>query len=142
MMKNLDRYDETLELFSKPLLRFVEYTLDGEKRITAQGNHANYYRYIDMTPFAEYLFTTISDTIDSEMEAEFEYLRNYDRARSIIREIVDMPDRLLDLFITVSLQNRGKLSGKKHKSMFSMLTDDEVEKMETCIEEIFGYGKA
>lgn len=32
MLKNLDRYDETLELFSKPLLHFVEYTLDEEKK--------------------------------------------------------------------------------------------------------------
>lgn len=142
MLKNLDRYDRVLELFSKPLLRLAEYTLDEEKRITAQGNHANYYRYIDMTPFAEYLFATIRDTIDSEMETEFEYLRNYDRARSIIQEIVDMPDRLLDLFITVSLQNRGKLSGKKRKTVFSMLTDEEVEKMENCIQEIFRYREA
>ncbi len=141
MLKNLDMYDETLELFSKPLLRLVEYNLDEEKRITANGNHANYYRYIDMTPFAEYLFTTIRDTIDLEMEVEFEYLQNYDRTRSMIREIVDMPDRLLDLFITISLQNRGKLSGKKRKSMFSMLTDEEVEKMETCIQEVFGCEK-
>jgi hypothetical protein len=76
------------------------------------------------------------------METEFEYLRNYDRARSIIQEIVDMPDRLLDLFITVSLQNRGKLSGKKRKAVFSMLTDEEVEKMENCIQEIFRYREA
>lgn len=95
-----------------------------------------------MTLFTEYLFATILDTIDSEMEAELEYLRNYDRARFVIREIVDMPDRLLDVFITISLQNRGKLSGKKRKSIFSMLTDEEIEKMENCMQKIFGYKNA
>ncbi len=52
-----------------------------------------------------------------------------------MREIVDMPDRKLDLFIRLSLQNRGKLSRSK-RNLFEKLTNAEVKQMSAVIEDV------
>jgi hypothetical protein len=52
-----------------------------------------------------------------------------------------MPDRLIDLFIRLCIENNGRLSKKKRKSMFAKLTDEEVAKMETCVQEVI-WGRA
>jgi len=61
----------------------------------------------------------------------------YDKAKSAIQDVVDMPDRLIDLFIRVCIENNGCLSKKKRKTTFAKLTDEEVAKMETCVQEAF-----
>ena len=52
-----------------------------------------------------------------------------------MREVVDMPDRKLDLFIRLSLQNHGKLS-KSKRDLFDKLTDDEMDAMSAVIQDV------
>jgi hypothetical protein len=49
--------------------------------------------------------------------------------------IVDMPDRLIDLFIRLSVQNKGVLSAAKRNSHFAILKDEEVTQMQQAIKE-------
>ena len=64
---------------------------------------AGWYRFIDMTAQAEALFGFIDKTIDTELATELSFLQNYDRTKRKIQEIVDMPDRQIDLFIRFCL---------------------------------------
>ena len=112
MLKDMAGYDASLEAFSRPLMALVEYSLDEEGRMTVENDTARWYRYIDMTPQAEALFRFIERTIDTELVEELAFLANYDRTKKAIQEIVDMPDRQIDLFIRVCLQNNGRLSAK------------------------------
>jgi hypothetical protein len=41
------------------------------------------------------------------------FLANYDATKHAIRNIVDMPDRLIDLFIRFCFQNNGRLPARK-----------------------------
>ncbi len=50
-----------------------------------------------------------------------------------IREIVDMPDRKMDLFIQACLQNNGRISARIRASHFEFLSDEEVTRMERAI---------
>jgi hypothetical protein len=50
---------------------------------------------------------------------------------------VDLPDRLIDLFIQLCLQNNGRLSARKREAHFAFLTDDEMAGMENAVRE--GY---
>jgi hypothetical protein len=50
-----------------------------------------------------------------------------------------MPDRLIDLFIQLCLQNNGRLSARKRESHFGFLTDDELAGMENAVRE--GYAR-
>ena len=66
----------------------------------------------------------------------------YDRVRTLMREIVEMPDRHADLFIKLVRQNNGELSAKKRKlPEFAQLSDDEIRAMEEVLCETLGITK-
>jgi hypothetical protein len=140
MLKNLADYDGSLELFSLPLITLVEYSMDEQGRMTVQNDTANWYRFIDMTPQAEALFRFVEQTIDTELVEELAFLANYDQTRKAVQEIIDMPDRKIDLFIQACLQNNGRLSVRKRASHFDFLSDEEVTRMEAAI--LSAYGQA
>jgi hypothetical protein len=107
--------------------------MDEQGRMTVQNDTANWYRFIDMTPQAEALFRFVEQTIDTELVEELAFLAKYDQARKAVQEIIDMPDRKIDLFIQACLQNNGRLSSRKRASHFDFLSDEEVTRMETAI---------
>ena len=133
MLKNPAIYDHSLEAFSSPLMRLVEYDLDDLGQINVLGETGRLYRYIDMTAQAETLFDFVKLTIEHELVEELNFLASYDNTKQAIQEIVDMPDRLIDLFIQLCLRNNGRLSTKKRESHFSFLTDEELARMEDAV---------
>lgn len=138
MLKNLADYDASLESFSRPLMALVEYNLDEQGRMTVQNDTAGWYRCIDMTPQTEALFRFIEQTIDTELVEELAFLTNYDQTKKAIQEIVDMPDRKIDLFIQSCLQNSGRLSARKRASHFDSLSDKEIARLEEAIRSAYG----
>ena len=141
MLKNMADYDGSLESFSHPLMGLVEYSLDGQGRMTVQNDTANWYRFIDMTPQAEALFRFVEQTIDIELVEELAFLANYDQTKKAIQEVIDMPDRKIDLFIQACLQNNGRLSARKRASYFEFLSDAEITRMEDAIRSAYGNGE-
>ncbi len=137
MLKRMDDYDASLEAFSKPLMPLVEYELNEQGRMTVHNETADFYRYPDLTSQTEALFAFIRETIEVELVEELRFLVNYDRTKQAIQDIVDMPDRLIDLFIRCCLQNRGALSKRKREEFFDMLNDDEVARMEGAVREAY-----
>lgn len=138
MLKNFTDYDASLEAFSRPLMTLVEFSLDEESRMTVQNETAQWYSYVDMTPQAEALFRFIEQTIDTELVEELAFLANYDKTKRAIQEIVDMPDRQIDLFIRFCLQNNGRLSAQKRASHFDFLLENEIARMEQTIQSAYG----
>lgn len=138
MLKNPADYDTSLEAFSRQLMALVEYSLDEEGRMTVHNDTARWYSYIDMTSQAEALFRFIEQTIDTELVQELSFLANYDETKRAIQEIVDMPDRQIDLFIRFCLQNHGRLSARKRASHFDSLSEDEIARMEQAIQSAYG----
>ena len=134
MLNSKEDYDFSLEAFSGNLMPLVEYSLDEEGCMSVHNDTARWYRYIDMTSQSEALFRFISQTIDKELVSELAFLANYDDTKKAIQEIVDMPDRLIDLFIRFCLQNSGRLSAAKRESHFSFLTDEEIVRMEQSVQ--------
>ncbi|MBN1919414.1 MAG: Fic family protein [Verrucomicrobia bacterium] len=138
IQKNLAEYDASLEAFSRPLMALVEYSLDEEGRMTVHNDTARWYRYLDLTPQVEVLFRFVEQTIDTELVEELAFLANYDCAKRAIQEIVDMPDRQINLFIRTCLQNNGRLSAPKRASLFGFLADEEVARMERAVLTAYG----
>lgn len=129
-------YDHALESFSKPLMERVEYTMDERHRMTVENDTADFYRYIDCTEVARVTIDFIRETIESELPAELKFLMRYDDTRARMREIVDLPDRIADLFITLARQNDGMLSNRKRGlPEFLPLTDEEIAALETVVRE-------
>jgi len=138
MLKNPALYDQSLESFSTPLMRLVEYDLDDLGKMTVPSDTGRWYRYIDMTPQAEALFEFVELTIKHELVEELNFLASYDKTKQAIQKIVDMPDRLIDLFIQLCLQGGGHLSSRKRESHFNFLTDDELAGLEIAVKSVFG----
>ena len=135
MLQNKEAYDAALENFSVPLLPLVQYKLDSQGRMSVLNETALRYRFIDMTAQTEALFAFVERVIETDLVQELNFLRHYDAAKSALQAIVDMPDRLIDLFIRLVAQNKGVLSAAKRKNHFSMLTDEEVAQMQQAIKE-------
>ena len=138
MLKELAIYDDSLEAFSSKLLPLIDYALDEEGHMHVRSNTAIWYRTMDMTPQSEALYHFIRETIEKELPDELAFLSGYDDAKKALSEIVDMPDRLIDLFIRFVLQNHGRLSAKKQERYFKALTDDEVAKMQEGVVRYLG----
>jgi hypothetical protein len=109
MLKNAADYDASLEAFSRHLMPLVGYSLNESCHMTVHNETALWYRFIHITPQAEALFRFIDETIHTELARELAFLSNYDKTKRAIQEIVDMPDRQIDLFIRFCLQNNGRL---------------------------------
>lgn len=139
MLKNPEAYDASLEAFSRPLLSLVEYRLDRTGKMTVENDTACWYRHMDMTTQAEALYGFVTKTIEDELVDEFEFLIRYDTTRKAIREILDLPDRMMDLFIQLCLQNNGRLSVRKKSAHFDFLTDEEIASMEQAVQA--GYNR-
>jgi len=73
---------------------------------------------------------------------ELDFLEVYDKAKQAIQEIVDLPDRQIDLFINLTIQNNGKLSERKRESFFSKLNSQEIDAIEDAIWKAFNKNKA
>lgn len=142
MLKRPAEYDASLEAFSQPLLAHVDYSLDEEGRMTVRNDTAKWYCFMDMTAQAEALFRFIELTIETELASELTFLANYDKARESIQAIVDMPDRLIDLFIRFCLQNNGRLSAARRADHFESLSDEEIDRMEEAIRATYGEDPA
>jgi hypothetical protein len=142
MQKDPADYDASLESFSRHLMALVEYSLDEEGRMTVHNDTVMWYRYIDMTPQAEGLFRFIEQTIDTELAGELAFLANYDKTKKAIQEIVDMPDRKIDIFLRFCLQNNGRLSARKRSDHFHFLSDDEIARMEQAVRMAYGSTNA
>jgi Fic family protein len=133
MLKNPSAYDASLEAFSRPLLQLIDYRLDEMGQMTVENETACWYQYIDMTIQAETLYEFVNKTIEEELVEELSFLVNYDNTRKAIQDIIDMPDRLIDLFIQLSMQNNGNLSARKRSAHFDFLTDEELTAMELAV---------
>jgi hypothetical protein len=125
-------YDAALETFSKPLLSLIKWRLNAKLELVVEGNTAHHYRYFDATALAEYLYDRVAETIHKDLAGELDFLEIYDRAYRAVRDVVDMPNRKVSLFVRICMQNDGRLP-KGRRKMFAELTDAEITAMESAI---------
>ena len=137
MLKNPADYDASLEAFSKPLLQLIDYRLDEMGQMIVENDTAGWYQYMDMTVQSEALYEFVIKTIDEDLTDELSFLMSYDITKKAVQNIIDMPDRLIDLFIQLCLQNSGSLSVRKRSAHFDFLTDEEQSAMEQAVRD--GY---
>ena len=137
MLKDPAAYDASLEAHSRGIMGVVEYSLDDDGRMEVQGDWSPWYRYPDMTPQADALFGFIRTTIERELPEELAFLRGFDHSKDLMKSVVDLPDRLVNLFVKACSQNGGKLSARKRDAHFSMLTDEEISRLEAAVKRGF-----
>ncbi|MFX1684530.1 Fic family protein [Paraburkholderia sp. A1BS-2L] len=123
----LAAYDQALEVLSRPLMqRYEEYAGFEAHREFSDGVKSNFtfcayddaaftWRYPDLTAHVEYVAELIDRTIRTEMRQQAELIRNWDRARYSVKELLDGPNLDIDRIIWSIRDNHWSVSGKLSK---------------------------
>ena len=118
-------YDTCLETFSSLLLKRVLYNMDnkGEMRVTTE-NTADFYRYFNGTPIAEYLAKMIEKTAREEILQEVAFIELFDGIKADLQgKIHGLSDKGLEIAIKIAHQNGGYISKRKSDRIFAALSD-------------------
>ena len=142
MVTNLNRYDEALEAYSGPLMKIIRYSKNAEQELIVLNpdDIEGYYRFPDLTFQTEYLFKVVETSVSRDLPDELVFLQNYDEAKRLLKQRVDMPDKLIDLFIRVTHQNNG-IFPKRKKIHFQMLEENEIEALQSIFQDVFNVVK-
>ena len=139
MHRERGKYEAALEQFSIPLMRLVRYDLNesnGQLTIENPEEMESVYRYPDLTAQAEFLGRALRSSVEDDLPEEIDFLQKYDQTVELIRQVVDLPDKRLELLIRLLHEQGGRLSHTKRAAKFSELSDDEV----LAIQDAFAEG--
>lgn len=75
--------------------------------------------------------------MDDDLPREIEYLRRHDQAMNRIMNVVEIPDRIAQNLIMFIRRSRGTLPSGRREGEFAALTDDEVERLEEIVRDVF-----
>lgn len=134
ILQRSGEYNEVLEKVSKPIMALIKYDIDENDHSIVINNDINYmYRYPDLTAHVEFLFEMMETSILEDLMQEVLYIIKYDAVKKAIEERFDIPNKELNLFIQLSLQNSGKISNKKRKRFENWIDDKQLDLLETVI---------
>ncbi|MDN8793381.1 hypothetical protein Q0M19_14275, partial [Staphylococcus aureus] len=77
---------------------------------TDDAQHA--WRYLDLSKHVHYLSDVLRQTVEHEMAEEALALRQYDEARTAIKNVIEMPDQDADRIIRSLKQEEWTVSNK------------------------------
>lgn len=140
ILERLDDYREVLESYARRLLPLVQWEPTESFNVRVLNDTADFYRFFDATPHAEFLYECVQKTIEEDLPHETEFLKRYDQFRRDVEVIVDMPERTIDLLFRFLRQNDGRLSGRARDREFADLTDEEAAHVEQAYRRAFHGG--
>lgn len=138
ILERIESYRTILEHYSKPRLEQIQWRPTEQNNVSVLNDTADLYRYFDATRQAEFLFECVEETVNKTLPQEVEYLICHDQLTTFIQNLVEMPDRMVDLLIRFLLQNGGKLSKRGRDREFDALTEDEIRAIEQRYQQLFG----
>jgi hypothetical protein len=140
IVKRLREYVEALDHHSRPILELADYDFDaltGAMRLNNPEELEPLFRFPDLTCQTLYLMQVTQECANVELVQELDYLDRMDRASRTLREVLDLPDRRLNLLLAIIHQNGGRLSSNKRQSEFADLDDTEVAEAERTYQNAF-----
>ena len=135
ILGRIDEYRRVLESYSRRLLPHVRWRPTERGNVEVLNDTADFYRYFDATPHAEFLFQCVARTIDVDLPEEARFLKAYGGFKASVSLMIDIPDRLLDLLFRFLHQNGGRLSRRAREKEFAALTQDEIARIEALYAE-------
>ena len=138
MLNHIKSYDQVLEAYSRPLMQRAKFTIDenGSLTLTEPQKVEGYFRYPDLTIQCIYLMETIHASLEEDIPKEMLFLLRYDEAKHELQEIVDMPDKAVNMMLIFLHQNHGIFPNGRRKD-FEKLTDKEILSMQDAYRRIF-----
>jgi hypothetical protein len=140
ILDKIEEYRDVLESYSGRLLPVISWESTDKGNVNVLNDTADFYRFFDATPHAEFLYACVRKTIEDDLPNEALHLQNFDRFRAAIESMLDMPERTLNILLGFLRQNGGRLSRRAREAEFAELTADEVAKIEHLYAASFGAG--
>jgi hypothetical protein len=137
ILDRIDDYRRVLESYSARLLPLITWEPTATNNVTVLNDTADFYRYFDATPHAEFLYACVRKTIEEDLPNEMHFLQGYDQFSAAVQALVDMPDRTLGNLFGFLRQNGGRLSRRAREQEFAGLTEDEAARIEQAYESAF-----
>ncbi|MBT0654284.1 Fic family protein [Geomobilimonas luticola] len=132
ILARIAEYRAALESYSVRLLPMIEWQPTKDGNVQVLNETADFYRYFDATPHAEFLYNCVRQTIEEDLPRETEFLKRYDQFRTSIETILEMPTRTIDQLFRFLHQNAGHLSKRARGKEFRLLKEDEVAAVEAA----------
>lgn len=142
ILQRIDAYRAALDSYAARLLPLIEWRPTAAFNVEVLNDTGDFYRFFDATPHAELLYACVRQTIEEDLPSETAFLRNYDAFRTAVDELVDMPDRTIELLYQFLRQHHGRLSRRARTKEFAALSDGDVESVEAIYASAFGHARA
>ena len=130
ILRRVHDYRRVLESYSRLLLPLIDWRPTPAGNLEVLIDTADFYRYIDATRHAEFLYECVEQTVQHDLVEEVELLRAYDAFVTSVSALVDMPQATVELLWRFLHQDQGKLSQRARTQEFAALTEAEVEQVE------------
>jgi hypothetical protein len=130
ILDRIDEYRSVLEDYSTRLLPCIEWTATSSGNVDVRNDTADFYRYFDATPHAEFLYSCVKRTIEVDLPKETRFLENYEKFCSGLDTMFEMPNRIKDQLFRFLHQNGGRLSKRALSKEFVKLSKGEVDEVE------------
>lgn len=137
MHEQIDEYRRTLESYSFRLLPAIEWKAAPDMNVEVLNDTGDFYRYFDATRHTEFLFECVRQTIEHHLPEEISFLEAYDRFKSSLDALIEMPDSQVNLMFKFLRQNGGRFSKRMRTKEFSLLSEDEIASIENMYGEAF-----
>ncbi|WP_027528489.1 Fic family protein [Bradyrhizobium sp. Ec3.3] len=141
ILDRIAEYKNVLESYSGRLLSCIRWEPTPGGNVRVLNDTADFYRFFDATPHAEFLYACVRQTIERDLPNETSVLLGFDTFRAGIENMIDMPERTLNNLFAFLGQNQGKLSKRARENEFAALTEDEVSKIEQLYADAFGQSR-
>ena len=101
--------------------------------------HANELSWqLFLTAHAEVLYSCVEQTVQEDLPQEIRFLHAFDRFSSAVKEIVEMPNREIEMLRGFLAQGGGHFLKRARENEFHALTDEEATQIEVLFNEHFG----
>lgn len=137
ILANIEGYRRTLERYSQRLMPAIRWKPTDRGNVEVLNDTADFYRFFDATPHAEFLYKCVHRTIAQDLPREANYLKRHDAAVRRIMNRVEMPDQIASQFLLFVRQNDGSLPKRRRKREFELLDDREVADLEQIVVDAF-----
>src|SRR3546814_21137171 len=87
--------------------------------VDALNETAKYYRYIDCSRHAEFLYECVEQTLEHDLPEEVRFLKAFDAFNGAEQQMVDMPSTKAELLRKFLAQNEGGLSAPARQGVRS-----------------------
>lgn len=107
----MQRYRESVSLTEAPILKYAD-GIRSSLKFSQSADAMHAWRFMDLTAHVAYLAEVVVKTISHDMRIESLHLQRHARARTAVKDILEMPDPQADRVIRSVEAQQGRLSGK------------------------------